>query len=290
MNLPCVRPSRVGISFLLCVVLDLTGCIGGTANVQVVRAQNALGAPPTVDHGALDRLLTRYVDAEGQVDYAGVQASSDTLLVPYLEMLAATDPANLSRDGKLAFWINAYNAYTLKLIVDHYPVESINDIKPGAGPQIPKVNSPFQLDVGAVADTVRSLDDIEHQVIRQRFDEPRIHFALVCAAVSCPRLRLDAYTANALDAQLDDQARTFLYTDDKNEVPAADEDGVIRLSRIFKWFDEDFGGSKASTQRFLAPYFDGDVRRNLENAAYDVDYLSYDWSLNVQKAAPSAAR
>jgi len=285
-----MRSPQVGLTLTLCVVLALTGCIGGTANVQVVQAQDAVDAPPSVDHSTFDRLLTRFVNAEGQVDYTGVQASADTGLIPYLEMLAATDPANLSRDGKLAFWINAYNAYTLKLIVDHYPVETINDIKPGVGPQIPKVNSPFQLDVGAVADTVRSLDDIEHQIIRKRFDEPRIHFALVCAAVSCPRLRQDAYTGETLDAQLDDQARVFLHTDGKNEVPAADEEGVIRLSRIFKWFDEDFGGSKASTQRFLAPYFEGDVRRNLENAAYDVDYLPYDWSLNVQKADPSAAR
>lgn len=262
------------------LLLTFTGCIGGTANVRVVQAQSPLEAPSSVSHAAFDRLLDQHVTPDGLVDYEGVLASSDSVLVPYLEDLASTDPANLSREGRLAFWINAYNAYTLKLIVDHYPVESINDIKPGAGPQIPKVNSPFQLDVGAVADTVRSLDEIEHQIIRKRFDEPRIHFALVCAAMSCPPLRNEAYTAERLDAQLDEQADTFLHTAGKNDVPVAGNEETIRLSRIFKWFDGDFGGSKASTQRYIAPYFDGDVREKLEAAAYDVDYHDYDWSLN----------
>jgi len=262
------------------LLLILTGCIGGTANVRVVQAQSPLEAPSFVSHAPFDRLLARHVTPDGLVDYQGVLASRDSLLIPYLKQLASTDPANLNPDGRLAFWINAYNAYTLKLIIDHYPVESINDIKPGAGPQIPKVNSPFQLDMGAVADTVRSLDEIEHQIIRKRFDEPRIHFALVCAAISCPPLRDEAYTGERLDAQLDDQADIFLHTAGKNDVPVPGEEETIRLSRILKWFDGDFGGSKESTQRFIAPYFDGTVREKLEAAAYDVEYHDYDWSLN----------
>ena len=269
----------------LCTLL-LAGCIGGTAQVRVVEAQAPLRAPDAVDHSAFDRVLTQYVDAQGFVDYAALTEDADSVLTPYLQRLASTDPANLDRDARLAFWINAYNAYTLKLITDHYPVESINDIKPGLGPSVPKVNSPFQLDVGAVADTVRSLDDIEHGIIRERFDEPRIHFALVCAAVSCPRLRREAFVGARLDAQLDDQAQTFLRTTEKNRIPAGDD--TIALSRIFKWFDEDFGGSKSSTQRFLAPYFDGTVHERLANAAYEVDFLSYDWSLNDQARAASA--
>ena len=262
------------------LLIAATGCIGGTANVQVVQAQSPLTAPSSVDHSTFSRLLAQHVTPDGLVDYAGVRTARDSLLVPYLEQLASTDPVNLSVDGRLAFWINAYNAYTLKLIIDHYPVESINDIKPGAGPQIPKVNSPFQLDVGAVADTIRSLDEMEHQIIRKRFDEPRIHFALVCAAMSCPPLRDEAYTADRLEAQLNEQARVFLHKPGKNDVPTPEDDDTVRLSRIFKWFDGDFGGSKDSIQRFIAPYFDGEVRDQLEGAEYDVEFHDYDWSLN----------
>jgi len=220
------------------------------------------------------------------VDYARLQQDADSVLTPYLQQLAATDPSNLSRGEQLAFWINAYNAYTIKLILDHYPVDSINDIKPGAGPQIPKVNSPFKLDVGEVAGEVQTLDEIEHGIIREDFDEPRIHFALVCAAVSCPRLRREAYEGARLNAQLDEQARVFLHDDRKNVVPAGAEE--VQLSRIFKWFDEDFGGSRASIQRFIAPYFEDPVRSRLETASYDVDFRTYDWSLNDQRR-PTAA-
>jgi hypothetical protein len=277
------------LPLVLLATLGLTACIGGTANVRVVHAQNPVRAPESVDHSAFDRVLKRYVDAQGDVDYAALSQDADSVLTPYLQMLAATDPSNLDRVERLAFWINAYNAYTLKLVADHYPVESIRDIKPGAGPSIPKVNSPFKLDVGAVADTVRSLDDIEHGIIRERFDEPRIHFVLVCAAVSCPRLRQEAYTGAALERQLEDQTMTFLRTDGKNDLPAGE--GEIGLSRIFKWYGEDFGDSTDDLQRYLASYFDGRVHEKLANAAYDVEYLDYDWSLNDQRtdsAAPAA--
>ena len=272
---PLLAVSATSLLLIVCVA-----CIGGTADVDVVRAQDRVTTPETVNHARFDRVLMEYVDAAGYVDYARLQARADSLLRPYLQQLAETDPAALDREARLAFWINAYNAYTIKLILDHYPVESINDIKPGAGPAVPKVNSPFKLDVGEVAGEVRTLDEIEHGIIRERFDEPRIHFALVCAAVSCPRLRKEAYTGDRLNDQLDDQARTFLHDTDKNAVPAGEE--TVALSRIFKWFDEDFGASSASIQRFIAPYFDGNVRTNLEQARYDVSYRKYDWSLNDQ--------
>lgn len=273
------------LPLVLVAAVGLTACIGGTANVRVVHAQDALRAPGSVDHSAFDRVLQQYVDAQGQVDYAALSQEADSVLTPYLQMLAATDPSNLDREERLAFWINAYNAYTLKLVTDHYPVESIRDIKPGAGPALPKVNSPFKLDVGAVADTIRSLDDIEHGIIRERFDEPRIHFVLVCAAVSCPQLRQEAYTGEALERQLEDQTMTFLRTEGKNDIPSADEE--VALSRIFKWYGEDFGDSTSDVQRYLASYFDGKVHERLANAAYDVDYLPYDWSLNDQRSSVS---
>jgi hypothetical protein len=219
------------------------------------------------------------VDPEGDVDYAALQAQADAVLAPYLQSLATTHPSTLDRDARLALWINAYNAYTLKLIVDHYPVASIRDIDGPSGG-----DTPFERPVGPVADTVRTLDEIEHEIIRERFDDPRIHFALVCAAKSCPRLRREAYTGPRLDAQLDAQARRFLHDDQKNRIPAGD--GTLALSRILKWYGEDFGPTPTALQRALAPYSEGSVRDSLSQGAYTIRHRPYDWTLN----APSLDR
>jgi hypothetical protein len=245
---------------------------------EAPRRATTTAVQTSVDHGRFTRVLRRFVADDGTVDYAGLQAAADTTLVPYLRQLAAVDPGRLSRDARLALWINAYNALTLKLIVDHYPVQNIWAITPG--PPEPKDESPFRLAVGAVADTARTLDEIEHEIIRERFDEPRIHFALVCAAQSCPPLRREAYTGPRLDSQLREQTRAFLHDDTQNRIPAGD--GRIALSRILKWYGQDFGPSTDALQRFLAPYFEGTVRAKLGRAAYEVTFRPYDWALNDQ--------
>lgn len=268
------------------VVLCLWGSMENVS-VQAAEAHRGLSVvSDSVSHEAFDALLRRYVDRTGQVDYGGLKANGASALSSYLQQLAHVDPSALNRDARLAFWINAYNAYTLKLIVDHYPVPNIWAITPG--PPAPKEESPFELDVGTVADTTRTLNEIEHEIIRERFDEPRIHFALVCAARSCPPLRREAYTGTRLDAQLDDQARTFLHNRAKNRVPA--EDDTIGLSRLLKWYGEDFGPSEAALQRAIAPYFAGRVREQLSKAAYEVSYEPYDWRLNDQTQASSPNR
>ena len=273
--------ARVSSSAVLVAALLLTGCAG--SNIQPVRAQGTVTVPDAVDHSALTQLLQTYVDEQGMVDYAGLQADRDSVLAPYLQMLAETDPSNLDEPERLAFWINAYNALTLKLVIAEYPVDSIKDITPYPGPMVPKINSPWLVKVGEVGGTMRTLDAIEHDIIRERFDEPRIHFALVCAAMSCPKLRQEAFTGAALDRQLDDQGRTFLHHAAKNEIPPTDDE--IRLSRIFKWFEGDFGPDTDAVQRYLARYFEGDTAQQLQAAAYDVEYLDYDWTLNDQAIA-----
>jgi hypothetical protein len=244
---------------------------GQTARTTLVR--------DSARHAQFSRLLAHYVNEQGRVDYAQLKRQADSALAPYLQQLAATNPARLSRDARLAFWINAYNAYALKLIVDHYPVSTIWATTPGPAKPT-KEKSPFEMEIGTVADTTRTLDEIEHRIIRKRFDEPRIHFALVCAAASCPRLRREAYTGPRLDAQLDDQARTFLHDEQKNRIPGGDD--RIALSRILKWYGQDFGPSTDDLQQFLARYFEGPVRDRLSRADYTVDFRPYDWSLNDQ--------
>ncbi len=254
--------------------LALAGCLS-KASVETVEPAQPVTAPAAFDHGALSDFLAGIVDERGFVHYAALAADSNALGA-YLARLAATDPSNLGDDDRLAFWLNVYNAYTLKLIADNYPVGSIRDVVRGAF--IPLVNTPFKTPFVVVGGETLSLDEVEHGIIRERFDEPRVHFALVCAARSCPPLRAEAYTGDRLGAQLDDQARRFLHDSAKNRVPASEE--TIRLSKIFDWFGGDFGDGDAALQAFLAPYFEGTVRETLEAGGYEVDFLKYDWSLN----------
>lgn len=270
----------IRLALLLPLVVLLAGCLS-KAPVRPVEPAEAVSAPDSFDHSAFTIVLRDVVDERGFVDYAALVADPGPLN-DYLRRLAATDPSSLAADDRLAFWLNTYNAYTLKLIVDNYPVGSIREVVGGVF--VPLVNSPFKVEFATVGGEVMTLDDVEHGTIREEFAEPRIHFALVCAARSCPQLRTEAYTGDRLDAQLDDQARRFLRNPAKNRVPA-DED-AIELSKIFSWFKGDFGGNDDALQAFVAPYFDGDVRAKLEQGAYSVDFLSYDWSLNDTSTSP----
>lgn len=260
------------------LTLLAAGCT--SARVNPVPAPAHVVRPDTFDHADFTAVLAAVVNDSGRVDYAALQ---DGRLVPYLNRLAATDPSALPEPERIAFWINAYNATTLKLVADNYPTASILRLTPVGIVGIPLTipgtsNSPFRLKVGRVAGRLMTLDAIEHDTLRGHYREPRLHAALVCAAVSCPPLRREAYTGAALGAQLDDQMRRWLKDPAKNRVTARE----AALSPIFSWFKADFGGSDAAVQRFVAPYFDGEVRAALEQARLPVRYLGYNWDLNGQ--------
>ncbi len=237
-------------------------------------------AVQTFDHSAFTRVLARYVNARGLVDYAGLKR--DHALDAYLAQLAAANPSQLSQEGQIAFWLNAYNAGALKLVVDRYPVSTVLRITPNRlGIPIPGTGQmPFKIRFHRVAGRLYTLDEIEHSILRERFQEPRIHSALVCAAMSCPPLRQEAYVAERLSAQLDDQMRTWLHDTTKNRIP--DGNDRVSLSQIFDWFKADFGGSDAAVQRYIARYFDGAVQTKLQAAGYRVGHLHYNWDLNKQ--------
>ncbi len=221
-------------------------------------------SPP--NHAGWTQLLQRHVDSSGWVNYKGFVADS-VKLNDYLAELSNCQPTSKwSKEEKLAFWINVYNAFTVKLIVDHYPVVSIKDIKRG----IPFVNSVWELDFFEIGGKSFDLGTIEHQILRKHFDEPRIHFAIVCASRSCPRLLNEAYDPARLDQQLTIQARNFINDRTKNEINS-DE---LQLSLIFKWFKKDFTRN-GSLLEFLKVYSDNDF---LSSAS--VKYQEYDWSLN----------
>ena len=233
-----------------------------------------------VNHTLLDSLLEQYVSEEGLVQYASIK--NDQLLEAYLEELASVNPDALPEKEAIAYWINAYNAYTIKLIVENYPVGSIREISPfrikGVRLAIPKINSPFEYKIAVLGGETYSLDDIEHGILRRRYNEPRIHFALVCAAISCPPLRREAYTGAELDSQLDDQGRVFLHDTSKNQVDL--QGNTVRLSKIFSWFRKDFGSSDEDLQVYLSPFFEGETAERLKNGSFKVKHLGYDWTLN----------
>ncbi len=228
------------------------------------------------DHGhrRWDAILARTVQA-GVVDYTELLRSGHGELHAYLaELQAVTSMKGWTRAQRLAFWINAYNAYTVELVLEHWPVKSIRSIG-GI------FSNPWKIrfiDLRRLEGSKLTLDEIEHQRIRARFKEPRAHFALVCASKSCPPLRSHAYVATRLEAQLDDQARIFLHDRSKNRLDR--REGKIRLSKIFRWYGEDFGKREEALRRFLSSYFQGPDRAFILDTAHAVEFLDYDWSLN----------
>ena len=146
---------------------------------------------------------------------------------------------------------------------------------------IPKINSPFEYEIATIGGIKYSLDDIEHGILRKKYREPRIHFALVCASASCPKLRREAFTAERLDSQLNDQARDFLTDSTKNVVKVTNN--TVYLSKIFRWFKGDFVSGRQSIQSYIASFFEGELAKKLHAGEFKERYLPYDWSLNEAK-------
>lgn len=228
------------------------------------------------DHPAWARVLRAHVP-EGEVDYAAMAQSDAPQLGRYLRSLqnaCGPEPEDWTRSQKLALWLNAYNAYTVRLVLDHHPVDSIREIGvvPGAAFRKRFIELPWH------SASKISLDDIEHRILRARFREPRIHFALVCASRGCPDLRREPYLAPSLDSQLDDAARRFLRDRTKNRFDAGE--GVLRLSPIFDWFREDFERAAGSVPRFVVRYVEPETARAIRSGDVRIEHLDYDWSLN----------
>ena len=235
----------------------------------------ALAASSRFDHSLLDALLKKHVRG-GLVDYDAFAKAPE--FPRYLEALSRADIQALSDKERLAFWINTYNAFTIHLINTHGERESIRNINKTLG--LVKAKGPWQEEIVRAGGRVLSLDEVEHGIIRKEFLEPRIHFALVCAALSCPPLRSEAYTGEALFTQLQDQARIFLLQSPaKNRVDAAAK--TAYLSKIFDYYKEDFGGTEAAIGRYVAAFHPpGPARALLESGSFKVEYTEYDWTLN----------
>lgn len=220
------------------------------------------------DHSGFNAVLKSYVDSKGQVDYPALK-SNRVALDTYLRETGAVTESEFkgwSRDEQLAFLINVYNAETLQLIVDNYPTKSIRKL---GG----LLTSAWDKKTVILFGKEETLNYLEHDTIRVDYaDEPRIHFALVCAAKGCPPLRNEAYLASKLEAQLEDQARTFLTDTEKNRI----ESDTLYLSSIFDWYGDDFTKTGQTLNEYVAPFMKGDP------AGKKVKFTDYDWSLNEQ--------
>ncbi len=246
------------LRILIIVSIFLFGC-----NVVEFRSDSK-----PISHQLWDQLLGEHVSPSGAVDYKGFIRDSSRLN-RYISLLRESHPneQNWSEAERKAYWINAYNAFTVKLILNHYPLESIKNIKNG----IPFVNSVWDIKFINIEGRVYDLNNLEHGILRKEFDDPRVHFALNCASKSCPKLLNEAYTAEKLDAQLDLQGKAFLGDSSKNLIGT----DRIQISRIFYWYKGDFVHSEQSLVDFLNKFSAKKIQRDAK-----IDYLPYNWNLN----------
>ena len=222
-------------------------------SISLLKAQN------TFDHGIWDQALLLNVTEDGQVNYEGFMQDS-SLLYKYFAKLSENPPQDdWSKEEKLAYWINAYNAYTIKLIIDSYPIKSIKDIK-----------DPWDKEFFKIDGEWFSLGQLEHKILR-KFGDPRIHFAINCASYSCPVVWNRAYTAENVDEALDTQTRLFINDPTRNIITK----NQVKVSKIFTWFKKDFKMNGNDVTDFINKYATVKIA-NQSNKGY----TKYNWDLN----------
>ncbi len=269
--------------FLACSI-GLAGCSTAATPSSTSSEQVEIASAEGVNYSLYDDVLSTYVDADGWVNYVDLQQSRQQLDT-FNNGLAEVDDATLagwSETEQIAFWINAYNSLTLKSIIDQTPIK----------PSIKDITGVWRLRKHPINEKAKTLNEIEHDVLRVDFDEPRLHAAIVCAAVSCPPLRTEAFTGENLDAQLDEQVVQWLARPDGLKIDK--EAGEVKVSKIFSWFggdwipsygvDSGFTGSEAerAVLNFISNYVSEEDRAYLAAGDYKLSYFDYDWALNNQ--------
>jgi len=235
------------------------------------------GSSTEVDHSAWDRLLDKYLVTNhpsgiNLLNYGGVNAEDRQRLESYLDSLQEIPVSQLNLQEQKAYWINLYNAATVKVILDHYPVSSITKINLSSGLFS---RGPWDAKILRIEGEEVSLNDVEHRILRPIWNDPRVHYALNCASVGCPNLQDRAYTSENIEALLEKGAREYI-----NHSRAVSFQGKkLVLSGIYDWFQEDFEGSEEGVLRHLRRYAAPDLAGKLESFSGRIGY-GYDWSLN----------
>ena len=243
---------------------------------QIIKTAE-VAAPATNDAVAnysavLERRITRDQDSLNLFDYAGAKAAGEMKVIKaYTDYLASQNPDSLSEADQIAYWANLYNALTVNLILENYPVKSIRKIKAGAFS-----TGPWKRDEVTVNGKVLSLNDIEHEILRKRYPNPAlVHYMVNCASIGCPNLRSKLWNGATLDADRDAAAREFINSSRGVEING-DE---LKVSSIYNWFKEDFGGSKSETLKHFRQYAGPELSSALDAGA-KIDDFGYNWDLN----------
>lgn len=266
---------------IIIVALGVSG-FGGVESLFAPKASlwekwdaHAAQAPITVDHTAWDRFLKAHVSAHedgvNRVSYGRVDAAGKADLDGYIRSLTAVPVAELSRNEQLPYWINLYNALTVKIVLAHYPVKSIRDIDISPGLFS---DGPWDKKLIEIGGEPVSLNDIEHRILRPIWRDPRIHYAVNCASIGCPNLLMTAFTADNTESLLDDAAGRYI--NDPRGVTRKDERVIV--SSIYAWFTDDFGGDISGVIAHLKKYATPETAEILEEA--DEVESAYDWTLN----------
>jgi len=249
-----------------------------------------------LSHKGFTAVMKKF-NSEGLINYKELKADP-SLLMAYMKSLKEVTPAEFqkwSKKDKISLWINAYNAFTLKAIIDNYPIKS-SFFKLAIYPKnsIRQINGVWDKLKFPVLDKELTLEHIEHEILRKEFNEPRIHMALVCAALSCPPLREEAFTGEKFEAQMKDQAETFFAKPSNFKIESPKD--IVYISQIFNWFGEDFiknygknskfanhDEKERSVLNYLSQFLSEADQRFLESAKIEIKYLKYDWTLNERK-------
>ena len=228
----------------------------------------------TFDHSKFDQALKKYVDDKGLVDYNSI--AKDSGFSEYVQSLQNARVEEFSRDGQLAFWINGYNAVTIDKVIKKKPKKSVREtFIPGVWTATKFFTSREHI----VAGKRLSQDDIEHEILRKQFKDPRIHFAIICASMGCPPLPRIAYTEENVQARLEEETRKYLNSPRGTRIDRAEN--TLHMSKLFDWFATDFIQKSGSTLAFMQPYLHEEVRIFLERDPM-ISYLEYNWALNAQ--------
>lgn len=281
-------------SALAAPVLLLAAC--STLPAPQIGAPETGRPPGSFSHARFDALLGRFVDEQGRVDYTAL-AGQPADLDAYYAAIAAVSPENRPElfpddDARLAYWINAYNASVIALVIDHYPIDSVKDVRARGLFFLPKLSGFFLLEGVVLGEDRTNLYDLEHRLIRKRFADPRIHFALNCASISCPRLPARAFRSDRLQDDLEAEALRFVQ--EERNVHIDPEDGEITLSAIFDWYADDFTDWMEATHPerpatllgYIEPYLSPEQAADLARcSACEIRFAEYDWGLNDQPPA-----
>lgn len=232
-------------------------------------------AAATFDHSPFDQVLKKYVNDQGLVDYNGI--ARDTTFKKYIDSLATAKVEILSRDAQLAFWINAYNAITLDKVIKWRPKKSVREtLIPGLWTSTKFYSSREH----TVAGKRLSPDEIENNILRQQFKDPRIHFAIICASSGCPLLPRIAYTEENVQVRLEEE--TLAYLNSKRGTVVNEAENTLYISKVFEWFAGDFVSKAGSVLEFIKPYLSSQTLEFVEQGP-KISYLDYDWALNAQE-------